>query len=147
MQHKSFSLMRPQYWTWYHGHFTHWWALRQAPAGNSPGTPTGVWFQLPGAFQGEIIELSRLEKTFKIMKSDYQHGTTTKSCLQVPHLHIFWTLLGMVTPSFPWAACSSAWQPFPWNYYFPKYPIWTWCNLRRFSISSFTSQGRYTLTE
>lgn len=99
------------------------------------------------------MELSRLENTLKIMKSNCQCGTTimvtTKLCPQVPHLHILWALLGMATPPFPWAACSSAWQPFPWNYYFPKYPIWTspgatWANFLLYLSRSLQSH-RVTL--
>lgn len=43
MQHKSVSLMRPQYCTWHHDHFTSWWALRQAPARNPPGPQHWSW--------------------------------------------------------------------------------------------------------
>lgn len=117
-------------------------------------TPQGVWFELPGALKAEIMELSRLEKSLKIMKSDCQHGTTvmltTKHhlCPQMPHLHIFWALPGMVTPPFLWAACSGAWQPFPWNYYFPKYPIWaspgaTWGNFLLYLSRSLQSHRDY----
>ena len=58
-----------------------------------------------------IIESLRLEKTSKIIESNHQHNTTmsAKPCPEVPYLHIFLTLPGMVTPPLPWAACSSAW--------------------------------------
>jgi len=52
-----------------------------------------------------------LEKTSEIIKSNHHPNTTmpAKSCPKVPHLHVFWTPPGMVTPPPTWAACSSAW--------------------------------------
>jgi len=53
-----------------------------------------------------IIESLRLEKTFEIIKFNHQPNTTmpTKSCPEVPSLHIFLTPSGMETPPLPWSA-------------------------------------------
>jgi len=60
----------------------------------------------------------------------------TEPCPSVPHLHISWKSPGMVTPSLPWAACSSAWTLFQIiNFYW--YPSW---------ISPVTPWGRYLLS-
>jgi len=60
------------------------------------------------------VEPLRLEKTSKIIQSRRWPNTTmpAKPCPEVPHLHIFWTHPGMVTPSPPWAAGSNAWPLF-----------------------------------
>lgn len=49
---------------------------------------------------------------------------TSPPCPHLPHLHIFWTLPGMVTPPLPWASSFSVWQPFQWRN-FSEYPIQT----------------------
>ena len=61
-----------------------------------------------------IIELLRLEKTSKIIKSNCQPITNVpaKPCPEVPHLHIFWTPPGMGTLPLPWTAYSNAWPLF-----------------------------------
>lgn len=112
------------------------------------GPETGSCWKLPRDSHWSLAWLSRCPKgrnhgIVKVGKGSLDHGVqlsawhchhvTTELCPQVPPVHIFWTLPAMVTPPFPWAACSSAWQPFPWNYYFPKYPTWaspgaTWGN-------------------
>ena len=65
-------------------------------------------FLFDGSLQNRITEPLRLEKTSKIIKSNRQPNTTTptKQCPEVPHLHVFWTPPGMVTPPLPWAAYS-----------------------------------------
>ena len=57
-----------------------------------------------------IIESLRLEKTSKIIRSNHQPNTTmpTKPSPEVPHLYLFWTPLGMMTPPRPWAAYYNA---------------------------------------
>jgi len=54
-----------------------------------------------------IIDSLRLAKTSKIIKSNRHPNTTmpTKPYPEVPHLHVFWTSPGIVTPPLPWAAC------------------------------------------
>lgn len=44
---------------------------------------------------------------------------TSKSCPQLPHPHVFLTLLGMVIPPVPSGiTCSSAWASFQWTNFF-----------------------------
>jgi len=52
------------------------------------------------SYSHRIIESLRLEKTSKIIKSNCQPNTTTsaKPCPEVPHVHIFLTPPGMMTP-------------------------------------------------
>ena len=56
------------------------------------------------------MELLRLEKTSKIIKSNHHPITTmpTKPCSQVPLLPGFWRFPGMGTPPMPWEAWSNA---------------------------------------
>jgi len=70
-------------------------------------TPSILWF----CDSVIIVESKthRLEKTFKIIKSDHPPNTTipTKRYPEVSHLLIFWTRSGMGTPPLPWAAYSN----------------------------------------
>ena len=75
------------------------------------GYQGGGW---PLAVSVRIIESLRLKKASTIIKSNHQPITTmpAKPCPEVPHLHVFWTPPGMVTPPVPWAVWSNAWPLF-----------------------------------
>ena len=79
----------------------------------------GITTQGPFQTWDRIIESLRLQKTSKIIKSNCQPNTTMpdKTCPKVPHLHVFWTPPGMVSPPLPRTACSNAWQPFQWRHF------------------------------
>lgn len=66
-------------------------------------------------FSKWITESLRLDKTFKIIKSNLRLNTTTmttKPYRRVPYLLILWILPGMVNPQLPWGSCSNAYHSF-----------------------------------
>ena len=93
MQHKSVSLMRPQYCTWHHDHFTSWWALRQAPASNPPGPQhwSCIWANRQGwcvqEKNGVFIELFSWKGPLKAIWSNalqWIGAPTAPSVLRAP---------------------------------------------------------------
>ena len=60
-----------------------------------------------------------------IVKSNRQPNTTrpAKPCPEVPHLHVFWTPPGMVTPPIPWwEALESTEESESWSINSPFFP-------------------------